>query len=139
MLIDYHLPTFNKTPQNLYSSDLSKLKNGLNGYQGVYRGIMFQVDRGRTFSKSFKEMVECAFNGEGYLENDNLKKYHRDNNQQLIRTKKGVVFSDEYHAKSEADPQYYMDLIIKAPNRIGLNLNAKGAGLTDGKYNRKVQ
>ena len=77
---DYHLPTFNKTPQNLYSSDLSKLKNGLNGYQGVYRGIMFQVDRGRTFSKSFKEMVECAFNGEGYLENDNLKKYHRDNN-----------------------------------------------------------
>ena len=79
---------------------------------------MLQVDRGRTFSKSFKEMVECAFNGEGYLENDNSKKYHRDNNQCLIRTKRGVVFSDEYHAKSEADPQYYMDLIIKVPNRI---------------------
>lgn len=136
---DYHLPNFNKVPQDAYSSDLSKLKNGLNGYGGVYRGVMFQVDRGRTFSKSFKEMVECAFNGEGYLQKENLKKYHRDNNQQLIRTKRGVVFSDEYHAKSEADPQYYMDLIFKAANRIGLNLNAKGAGLTDGRYNKKTQ
>lgn len=136
---DYHLPNFNKIPQNAYSSDLSKLKNGLNGYGGVYRGVMFQVDRGRTFSKSFKEMVECAFNGEGYLEKENLKRYHRDNNQQLIRTKRGVVFSDEYHAKSEADPQYYMDLIFKASKRVGLDLQAKGAGLTDGRYNKKTQ
>ena len=53
---DYHLPNFNKVPQDAYSSDLDKLKTGLNGYAGVYRGVMFQVDRGRTFSKSFKEI-----------------------------------------------------------------------------------
>ena len=128
------MPNFNKVPQDAYSSDLDKLKTGLNGYAGVYRGVMFQVDRGRTFSKSFKELVECAFNGEGYLEKENLRKYHRDNNQQLIRTKRGVVFSDEYHAKSEADPQYYLDLIFAASKRIGLDLDIYGAGLTDGKH-----
>ena len=132
---DYHLPNFNKKPQQAYSSDLGKLKSGLNGYNGVYRGVMFQVDRGRTFSKSFKELIECAWNGEGYLATENLKKYHRDNNNHHIRNKNGIVFSDEYHAKSEADPQYYLDLIFKASKRIGLDLQAKGAGLTDGKYN----
>ena len=75
---------------------------------------MFQVDRGKVFSKSFKEMIECAWNGTGYLEKENLKKYHRDNNLSNIKNKKGIVFSDEYHAKSEGDPQYYMDLIFGA-------------------------
>ena len=133
---DYHLPNFNKVPQSAYSLDLKNLKSGLNGYSGVYRGVMFQVDRGRTLSKSFKEMVECAWNGEGYLSEQNLKRYHRDNNRHHIKNKHGVVFSDEYHAKSEADPAYYLDLIFKASERVGLNLRARGAGLTDGKYNK---
>ena len=133
----YHLPTFNKKPQDNYSNDLGKLKASLNGYGGIYRGIMFQVDRGRTFAKSFKEYVECAWNGDGYLEHENLKRYHRDNNISHIKNKEGIVFSDEYHAKSEGDPQYYMDLIITAANRVGLNLRDKGAGLTDGNYNER--
>ena len=41
--------------------DLDQLKKGLNGYGGLYRGIMFQVDRGKTFAKSFKEFVENAW------------------------------------------------------------------------------
>jgi hypothetical protein len=130
----YHLPTFNKTPQDHYSKDLGKLKASLNGYGGIYRGIMFQVNRGKTFAKSFKEFVESAWQGTGYLESENLGKYHRDNNLSRIKNKEGVVFSDEYHAKSEGDPQYYMDLIITAANRVGLNLKAKAGGLTDGKY-----
>lgn len=130
---DYHLPTFNKKPQDAYSDDLSGLKNGLSNYGGLYRGIMFQVDRGRVFSKAFKEMVECAWNGEGYLSEENLKKYHRDNNLSNIKHKSGVVFSDEYHAKSEGDPQYYLDLIFKAAKRVGLNLDIYGGGLKDGR------
>lgn len=130
----YHLPTFNKTPQDHYSKDLGKLKASLNGYGGIYRGIMFQVNRGKTFAKSFKEFVESAWQGTGYLESENLGKYHRDNNLSRIKNKDGVVFSDEYHAKSEGDPQYYMDLIITAADRVGLNLKAKAGGLTDGKY-----
>ena len=133
---DYHLPNFNKKPQDAYSYDLSGLKTGLNNHNGLYRGIMFQVDRGRVFSKSFKEMVECAWNGEGYLSKENLKKYHRDNNLSNIKNKEGIVFSDEYHAKSEGDPQYYLDLIFKASKRVGLDLDIYGAGLTDGKYNQ---
>ena len=94
---------------------------------------MFQVDRGRTFAKSFKEFVECAWRGEGYLETANLKKYYRDNNSQHIRNKDGIVFSDEYHAKDAGDPQYYLDLILVASKRVGLDLNITGGGLTDGK------
>ena len=131
---DYHLPNFNKKPQDAYSYDLNGLKNGLRNYQGLYRGIMFQVDRGRVFSKSFKEMVQCAWNGEGYLSQENLKQYHRDNNLHNIKNKKGVVFSDEYHAKSEGDPQYYLDLLFKASQKVGLDLNIHRGGLTDGKY-----
>ena len=134
---DYHLPNFNKKPQDAYSHDLSGLKSGLNGYNGLYRGIMFQVDRGRVFSKSFKEMVECAWNGEGYLSKENLKKYHRDNNLSNIKNKQGIVFSDEYHARSEGDPQYYLDLIFKASKRVGLDLNIYSAGLKDGIFNEK--
>jgi hypothetical protein len=130
----YHLPTFNKKPQNHYSDDLASLKESLSGYGGVYRGIMFQVDRGRTFSKSFKEMVQAAWNGEGYLSNENLKKWHRDNNLSNIKNKDGVVFSDEYHAKSEGDPSYYLDLLFNASKRVGLDLNIYGAGLTDGDH-----
>lgn len=133
----YHLPNFNKNPEDHYLDDLRKLKTSLNSYGGVYRGVMFQVDRGKTFAKSFKEFVGNAFNGEGYLENDNLKKYHRDNNVNHVKNKNGIIFSDEYHAKDSGDPQYYLDLIFKASKRIGLDLDIHGAGLTDGKYNSR--
>ena len=132
---DYHLPTFNKLPQKHYSKDLSALKSSLNGHNGLYRGIMFQVDRGKTFAKSFKEMVQAAWNGEGYLEEENLKTFHRDNNRHRIQNKDGVVFSDEYHAKSDGDPQYYMDLIFKAAKRVGVDLDIYGGGLKDGVEN----
>jgi hypothetical protein len=134
----YHLPTFNKRPQDHYSKDLGKLKESLNGYGGVYRGVMFQVDRGRTFAKSFKEFVECSWRGEGYLEKDNLKKYYWEHNHHHIKNKDGVVFSDVYHAKDSGDPQYYLDLIFQASEKVGLDLNIYGAGLKDGKYNNKV-
>lgn len=130
---DYHLPNFNKVPQGAYSDDLKRLKFLLSEHQGLYRGIMFQVDRGKTFSKSFKEMVENAWNGNGYLSKENLKKYHRDENISNIKNKRGIVFSDEYHAKSEGNPQYYMNLIFDAAKRVGIDLNIQGAGLTDGK------
>ena len=135
----YHLPNFNKKPEDHYMDDLSKLKNKLNGYGGLYRGIMFQVDRGKTFAKSFKEFVGNAFQGTGYLEKENLKKYYYQNNQSNIQNKNGIVFSDEYHAKDEGDPQYYMDLILNASKKIGIDLKATGAGLTDGRYNKKTQ
>ena len=134
----YHLPTFNKKPQDHYSKDIGKLKASLNGYGGVYRGVMFQVDRGRTFAKSFKEFVESAWRGEGYLESNNLKKYYRDNNIHHIKNRDGIVFSDEYHAKDSGDPQYYLDLIFDASKKVGLNLDIYGAGLTDGRYNKKT-
>lgn len=131
----YHLPTFNKKPQDHYSKDLQKLKSGLNEHAGLYRGIMFQVDRGKTFAKSFKEFVSSAWNGEGYLSEESLKKYHRTNNLHHIKNKDGIVFSDEYHAKSEGDAQYFLNLIFEASKRVGLDLNIYGAGLTDGKHN----
>jgi hypothetical protein len=134
----YHLPTFNKKPQDQYSKDIVKLKASLNGYGGVYRGVMFQVDRGKTFAKSFKEFVESAWRGEGYLKTSNLKKYYRDNNTHHIKNKDGVVFSDEYHAADSGDPQYYLDLIFAASKKIGLDLDIYGAGITDGKYNKKI-
>ena len=134
----YHLPTFNKRPQDHYSEDLQRLKGGLNGYGGLYRGVMFQVDRGRTFAKSFKEFVECAWQGTGYLEGSNLRKYYWQENKRHIENKDGIVFSDEYHAKDSGDPQYYLKLILDASKKVGLNLRAKGAGLTDGKYNPKT-
>jgi hypothetical protein len=132
----YHLPTFNKVPQDHYKKDLHGLKSELNSHHGLYRGIMFQVDRGNTFAKSFKEFVESSWNGIGYLEKENLKKYHRDENLGRIRNKEGIVFSDEYHAKSEGDAQYYLDLIFKASKRIGLDLDIYGGGLVDGTYKK---
>ena len=132
---DYHLPTFNKLPQKHYSKDLSALKSSLKRHNGLYRGIMFQVDRGKTFAKSFKEMVQAAWNGEDYLEEENLKAFHRDNNKHRIQNKNGVVFSDEYHAKSDGDPQYYMDLIFKAAKRVGVDLDIYGGGVKDGVEN----
>lgn len=129
----YHLPTFNKKPGDEYIKDLTNLKASLNGYGGLYRGVMFQVDRGRTFAKSFKEFVECAWRGEGYLETANLKRYYRDNNTQHIKNKDGIVFSDEYHANDAGTPQYYLDLILDASKRVGIDLNITGGGLTDGK------
>jgi len=132
----YHLPNFNKKPEDQYLDDLRKLKTSLNGYGGTYRGIMFQVDRGKTFAKSFKEFVSNAFRGEGYLGSANLKKYYRDNNTHYIKNKNGVVFSDEYHAKDSGDPKYYLDLIFNASKKVGLDLDIYGAGLTDGTYNK---
>jgi hypothetical protein len=131
----YHLPTFNKKPQDHYAKDLQKLKAELNQYGGLYRGVMFQVDRGKTFAKSFKEFVECAWQGTGYLENSNLKKYYWQENKRNIKHKEGVVFSDEYHAKDSGDPQYYLELIMGASRKVGLDLREKGSGLTDGKQN----
>lgn len=132
----YHLPNFNKKPEDHYLDDLNKLKSSLNGYGGVYRGVMFQVDRGKTFAKSFKEFVGNAFKGEGYLKSDNLKKYYRENNNNYIKNKQGIVFSDEYHVKDSGDPSYYLNLIFEASKKIGLDLNLHKGGLTDGKYNK---
>lgn len=134
----YHLPNFNKKPEDHYIDDLGKLKASLNGYDGVYRGVMFQVDRGKTFARSFKEFVGNAFSGEGYLKNENLKKYHRDTNVDHIKNGDGIIFSDEYHAKDSGDPQYYLNLIFNASKRVGLDLDIYGAGLVDGKYNSKT-
>ena len=133
----YHLPTFNKKPQDHYSKDLQNLKAGLNRYGGLYRGVMFQVDRGGTFAKSFKEFVECAWQGSGYLKNSNLKKYYWQENKRNIEQKEGIVFSDEYHAKDSGDPQYYLELIMAAAQKVGLNLQAQGGGLRDGRYTNK--
>jgi hypothetical protein len=132
----YHLPNFNKKPEDHYVDDLTKLKSSLNGYGGVYRGVMFQVDRGKTFAKSFKEFVGNAFRGEGYLESSNLKKYYRENNTHHIKNKDGIVFSDEYHAKDSGDPQYYLDLIFDASKKVGLDLNIYGDGERVGKAPR---
>jgi hypothetical protein len=120
----YHLPNFNRKPEDHYMDDLKDLKKGLNGYGGLYRGIMFQVDRGKTFAKSFKEFVENAWRGDGYLSGagENLKPYYWQENSDNIRNRDGIVFSDEYHVNSEGDPAYYMNLIINASQKIGLDL-----------------
>ncbi|MBU61868.1 MAG: hypothetical protein CMI26_05135 [Opitutae bacterium] len=132
----YHLPTFNKNPEKHYLKDLGVLRNRLNGFGGVYRGVMFQVDRGKTFAKSFKEFVESAWQGENYLsgKGHNLKPYYWQENLHHIRNHDGVVFSDEYHLQSEGDPQYYLDAIFKAAKKVGLELGRYGGGLEDGKY-----
>jgi hypothetical protein len=132
----YHLPTFNKKPEDHYLKDLGVLRNRLNGFGGVYRGVMFQVDRGKTFAKSFKEFVESAWQGENYLsgKGHNLKPYYWQENRHHIRNHDGVVFSDEYHLQSEGDPQYYLDAIFKAAQKVGLDLGRYGGGLEDGKY-----
>jgi hypothetical protein len=129
----YHLPNFNKKPEDHYLDDLGNLKASLNGHNGIYRGVMFQVDRGKTFAKSFKEFVGNSFRGEGYLDSANLKKYHKDNNSNNIKNKSGIVFNDEYHTKDSGDPEYYLNLIFNASKKVGLDLNIYGAGLTDGK------
>ena len=79
----------------------------------------------------------CRLHGteRGYLEEENLKAFHRDNNRHRIQNKNGVVFSDEYHAKSDGDPQYYMDLIFTAAKRVGIDLDIYGGGLKDGVEN----
>lgn len=128
----YHLPNFNKKPEDHYLDDLKVLKGKLNNHQGVYRGILFQVDRGKTFAKSFKEFVGNAFQGKGYLKNQNLKNYYWQNNTNNIKRKNGIVFSDEYHAKDQGDPQYYLDLLFEASKKVGLDLNIYGNGLKDG-------
>lgn len=120
--------------------DLKVLRQGLNGYGGLYRGIMFQVDRGKTFAKSFKEFVENAWRGDGYLSGagQNLKPYYWQENSDHIRNRDGIVFSDEYHVNSEGDPAYYMNLIMDASRKIGLDLGRYGGGQEDGRYNAKI-
>ena len=93
---------------------------------------MFQVDRGKTYAKSFKEFVENSWQGSGYLAGHNLKKYYWEENKHHIDNKDGIVFSDVYHTKDEGSPQYYLDLIFEASQKVGLDLNIYGAGLTDG-------
>ena len=136
----YHLPNFNRKPEDHYIDDLEELREGLNGYGGLYRGIMFQVDRGKTFAKSFKEFVENAWRGDGYLsgEGNNLKPYYWQENSDNIRNRDGIVFKDEYHVDSEGDPAYYMNLIMEASRKIGLDLGKYGGGQEDGRYNAKV-
>lgn len=130
----YHLPNFNKNPEKLYLDDLHELKQSLNHHDGVYRGVIIQVDRGKTFAKSFKEFVENSLQGKGYLVDDNLKRYHRDDNSDNIRNGTGVVFSDEYHASDAGDPDYYMNLLLNVSSRVGLDLQKHGGGLTDGTH-----
>ena len=121
----YHLPNFNRKPEDHYLTDLGALKGKLGNHKGIYRGVLFQVDRGRTFAKSFKEFVGNAFQGTGYL---------AENNSHHIKNKDGIVFSDEYHAKDEGTPEYYLDLLFNASQKVGLDLNIHKGGLTDGKY-----
>ena len=123
----YHLPNFNRKPEDHYMDDLKDLRRGLNGYGALYRGIMFQVDRGETFSKSFKEFVENAWRGDGYLSGagESLKPYYWQENGDHIRNKDGIVFSDEYHVNSEGDPAYYMNLIMEASRKVGLDLRER--------------
>jgi hypothetical protein len=128
----YHLPNFNKSPEDHYLDDLSALKNKLNNHKGIYRGVLFQVDRGKTFAKSFKEFVGNAFQGKGYLKNKNLKEYYWEYNINSIKQKNGIVFSDEYHAQDKGDPEYYLNLLFNASKKVGLDLNIYGAGLKDG-------
>jgi hypothetical protein len=137
---DYHLPNFNRKPEGNYMDDLKKLRGGLNGYGGLYRGIMFQVDRGKTFAKSFKEFVQNAWQGEGYLNGagESLKPYYWKENGNHIRNRDGIVFSDEYHVDSEGDPAYYMNLIMEASRKVGIDLGRYGGGQEDGKYNAKI-
>ena len=135
----YHMPNFNKEPEEKYLEDLKSLKGGLGGYGGLYRGVMFQVDRGRTHAKSFKEFVGNAWRGEGYLSGANLKKYYWEENRHHIKNHDGVVFSDVYHVKDDADPQYYMNLIFEASRKVGVDLQKYGGGLEDGNYNPKTQ
>jgi hypothetical protein len=138
---DYHLPNFNKKPEEFYMDDLKKLRGNLNGYGGLYRGIMFQVDRGKTFAKSFKEFVENAWQGEGYLNGagESLKPYYWRDNTNHIRNHNGIVFSDEYHVNSEGDPAYYMNLIMDASRKVGLDLGRYGGAEEDARYNAKVR
>jgi hypothetical protein len=136
----YHLPNFNRKPEDHYMDDLKDLKNKLNGYGGLYRGIMFQVDRGKTFAKSFKEFVGNAWRGDGYLSGagQNLKPYYWQENGDNIRNRNGIVFSDEYHVNSEGDPSYYMNLIMEASRKVGLDLGRYNGAEEDGRYNAKI-
>ena len=43
----------------------------------VYRGIMFQVDRGNTFAKSFKEL--SVHSRKVYLKKQSQKYYYQNN------------------------------------------------------------
>jgi len=121
----YHMPNFNRKPEDRYLNDLNSLKSSLGGHTGLYRGIMLQVDRGNTFARSFKEFVENSWQGKGYLEGHNLKKYYWENNKHHIDNKDGIVFSDVYHVKDEENPSYYLNLIFEAAKRVGVDLRAE--------------
>ncbi len=135
----YHKPTFTKEPEEKYVKDINGLKTQLGGYNGLYRGIMFQVDRGKNPAHSFVEFVENAWRGDGYLSGTNLKRYYWEDNRHHIKNHDGIVFSDVYHVKDDADPQYYMNLIFEASRNVGVDLQRYGGGLEDGNYNSKTQ
>ena len=75
---------------------------------------------------------------EADLSGANLKKYYWEENSHHIKNKDGIVFSDVYHAKDSGDPQYYLNLIFQASEKVGLDLDIYGAGLKDGKHNSKT-
>lgn len=124
---DYHLPSFNKKPAGNYLVDLKSLQKNLEESDGFYRGIMFQVDRGKTFAKSYVEFVQNAWRGEGYLNGpgQSLKPYYWSENTNHIRNRSGVVFSDEYHLDSQNDPAYYLARIIEACKKVGLDFTER--------------
>lgn len=128
----YHMPNFNRKPESRYLEDLGGLKASLKGHNGLYRGIMLQVDRGNTYAKSFKEFVENSWRGEGYLVNHNLKKYYWEENTHHIDNKDGIIFSDVYHVKDEGTPDYYLNLLFKSAKAVGINLHSQGGGERDG-------
>ena len=67
------------------------------------------------------------------------KPYYWQENSDHIRNRDGIVFSDEYHVNSEGDPAYYMNLIMEASRKVGLDLGRYGGSQEDGRYNEKVR
>ena len=141
----YHKPNFNRKPKEEYLDDLKVLCEFLDGHNGFYRGIMLQTDRGgKIFAKGYKEFVQNAWQGKGYLSNDktksqqiNLSKYYITNNEDLISSSSGVVFSDGYHIGSTQSQDYFLNLILNKSRELGLDLNILSNGDFD--FNRSIK
>ena len=50
-----------------------------------------------------------------------------------------MVFSDEYHVDSEGEPAYYMNLIMEASKKVGLDIGRYGGEELDARHNPKVR
>ncbi|MDC0156410.1 formylglycine-generating enzyme family protein [Verrucomicrobia bacterium] len=124
---DYNLPSENKNPTTAYSSDLRLLQSKLTGRDpdDLYRGIMFQVDRGKTYAGSFKEFVTNAWQGKGYLAGagQSLAQYHFSRNAGHVRNGNGIVFADEYHLKSESTPERILQRVKSVLLKVGIPLD----------------